>query len=59
AAYRSAAPPAALVSTAALRLQALADFSEAAAVELGNPELARHAAGYRDDADRLARGRLR
>lgn len=58
AAYRSATPPAALVSTAALRLRALADFSDAAAVELANPELARHAAGYRDDADRLARGRL-
>ncbi len=59
AAYRSGATPAALVSTAVLRLQALADFSEAAAAELGNPELARHAAGYRADADRLARGRLR
>ncbi len=59
AAYRSAATPAALVSTAVLRLQALADFSDAAAAELGNPELARHAGGYRVDADRLARGRLR
>ncbi len=59
ASYRSAATPAELVATAVARLQALADFSEAAAVELANPELAQHAVGYRADADRLDRGRLR
>lgn len=40
------------------RLRALADFSDAAAVRLGNPELAEHAVGYRADAKRIASGRL-
>lgn len=47
-----------LLAVVVSRLRALADFSDAAAVELGNPELARHAAGYREDAARLASGRL-
>ena len=55
AAYGSSAPVGELVSTVVVRLRDLADFSDAAGVELGNPELARHAAGYRADAARIAR----
>ncbi|MCA0293913.1 MAG: aminoglycoside phosphotransferase family protein [Actinobacteria bacterium] len=40
------------------RLRDLADFSDRAAVELSNPDLHRHAAGYRADAARLASGLL-
>ncbi len=40
------------------RLRDLADFSDRAAVDLGNPDLHRHAAGYRADAARLAAGHL-
>ncbi len=40
------------------RLDELAAFSDAKSVELGNPELAVHAAGYRADAARLRRGHL-
>lgn len=55
-AYGSPAAVADLVALAAVRLADLARFSDRAAVELGNPELARHAAGYRADAARLAAG---
>ncbi|HQY99938.1 MAG TPA: phosphotransferase [Propionicimonas sp.] len=47
-----------LLAVVVARLDALADFSEAAAVRLGNPELADHATGYRADAKRIASGRL-
>lgn len=58
AAYGSAASPQDLVSTLVERLRDLADFSDRAAVELSNPDLHRHATGYRADAARLAEGRL-
>lgn len=45
-----------LLAVVVRRLRALADFSDAAAVQLGNPELARHATGYREDAARLTLG---
>jgi Ser/Thr protein kinase RdoA (MazF antagonist) len=47
-----------LVSTLVVRLRDLADFSDRAADDLANPDLHRHAAGYRADASRLAEGRL-
>ena len=53
-AYGSSAAVEELLATVLPRLRALADFSDAAAVELGNPELARHATGYREDAARIA-----
>lgn len=53
AAYGLALAPAELVAVAVRRLADLADFSAAAAVRLDRPELARHAAGYRADAERL------
>lgn len=53
-AYGLAAEPAQVVSVVVARLRELADFSDEAAVRLGNPELAEHATGYRTDADRLA-----
>lgn len=40
------------------RLRDLADFSDRAAVQLANPDLHRHATGYRADAARLASGLL-
>lgn len=55
-AYGSPAPVADLVALAVVRLADLAAFSDRAAVEHANPELARHAAGYRADAARLAAG---
>lgn len=54
AAYGSPATSTELLGMVVPRLRDLADFSDAAAVELGNPELARHATGYRDDAARIA-----
>jgi Ser/Thr protein kinase RdoA (MazF antagonist) len=57
-AYGSPAGREELVATVVLRLRDLADFSDHAAAELDNPDLARHASGYRADADRLAEGRL-
>ena len=56
--YGSPASTDDLLAMAVHRLRDLADFSDAASAELGNPELARHAAGYREDADRLASGHL-
>ena len=53
AAYGLYASPSEVVATTVLRLRDLADFSDRAAVDLGNPELARHAVGYRADAARL------
>ncbi len=53
-AYGLALSPAALVVVVVRRLEDLAAFSAAAAVRLGRPELADHAAGYRADAARLA-----
>ena len=47
-----------LLARVPARLDELAAFSDARAVELANPELAVHAAGYRADAARLRRGRL-
>ncbi|MGV8908163.1 MAG: phosphotransferase [Propionicimonas sp.] len=58
AAYGSSASVEELVSTLVVRLRDLADFSDRACVELGNPELARHASGYREDAARVAAGSL-
>ena len=58
AAYGSLASSEEVVATAVPRLRDLADFSDRAAAELGNPDLTRHADGYRADADRLARGQL-
>ena len=58
AAYGSTASLAELVAMVVVRLRDLADFSDTAAVELGNPELARHADGYRSDAERLTLGPL-
>lgn len=52
--YGLDASPAELVTVVVCRLRDLADFSDAAAVRLGNPELAEHAIGYRADAERLA-----
>lgn len=43
-----------VIATIVRRLAELAEFSEAMAVTLDNPELAEHAAGYRADAARLA-----
>lgn len=57
-AYGSSATPAELVATVVLRLRDLADFSDDASVRLGNPELAQHATGYREDAARIAGGLL-
>lgn len=59
AAYGSAASADDLVATVVQRLGELADFSDRAADELANPDLHRHATGYRSDAARLAEGRLR
>lgn len=56
--YGSPATPTELLATVVLRLRDLADFSDDAAVRLGNPELARHAIGYREDAARIAGGSL-
>lgn len=47
-----------LLPVVATRLAALADFSEAAAESLANPDLLEHAAGYRADAARISSGRL-
>ena len=47
-----------LLPVVVARLEALAAFSESAAVTLGNPELIEHAAGYRADAQRIASGIL-
>ena len=58
AAYGSSASMEELLGTVVLRLRDLADFSDAASVELDKPELARHALGYRADADRLSAGNL-
>lgn len=51
--YRSAASVDQLLQTVIIRLEALAEFSDAKAAELGRPELADHALGYRGDADQL------
>jgi hypothetical protein len=56
AAYGSPASMEELLAMVVLRLHDLADFSDEAAVRLANPELNRHAAGYRQDAERLADG---
>ena len=55
-AYGSAASVDDLLTVVVLRLRDLTDFSDRAAIDLGNPELARHAAGYRADAIRLTQG---
>jgi len=57
--YGSDATVTDLLHSAVQRLEDLADFSDDAAVRLGNPELSDHAAGYRRDAARIAEGRLR
>lgn len=58
AAYGSPATPTELLATVVRRLRDLADFSDDAAVRLENPDLARHATGYREDAARIAGGSL-
>ncbi len=58
ASYGSDASPAGLLPLVAERLDALADFSDAASAGLGNPDLADHARLYRADARRIAAGRL-
>ena len=59
AAYGSDASVGDLVATIVRRLEDLADFSDDAAMRLGNPELSDHAVGYRKDAARLSKGQLR
>lgn len=58
ASYGSDTSPAELLPVVVERLEALADFSAAASVELDNPELADHARTYRADASRIVGGRL-
>jgi len=58
ASYGSDVTPVGLLPVVAERLRALADFSDAASVELGKLELAEHARIYRADAERLAAGRI-
>lgn len=58
ASYGAEIPPSELLGVVVERLRALAEFSVAASIELGNPELADHARAYRADAERLAVGRL-
>jgi Ser/Thr protein kinase RdoA (MazF antagonist) len=57
-AYGSDATVEELLALVVRRLEDLADFSDDAAVRLGNPELAGHATGYRKDAARLRAGHL-
>jgi hypothetical protein len=57
-AYRPGPAADELLACVPLRLDELAAFSDRKAVELNNPELAVHAAGYRADAARLRASRL-
>lgn len=57
--YGSDAPLGSLLEFAVARLESIADYSDAKAVTLDNPDLAEHAIGYRRDAAWLRGGLLR